>query len=184
MHSFNRGAASSELERELQRELQRTPESSRQGTRPHLMGASSSTLESDMDSVLAMEGAAKISNERPWGSDNVHLSDVALHVSIVLRVFKRAGHQPASNDHVEQHMTPTLAHDEVLLARLRAELGYGIHMPLLDVSWHVWRIVSLAQYWARERSLEWITLNVGQFLRLRLLENPPREPLPMAIVRA
>eukprot|EP00966_Prymnesium_polylepis_P279791 6464055-Prymnesium_polylepis.1 len=76
------------------------------------MGASSSTLESDMDSVLAMEGAAKISNERPWGSDNVHLSDVALHVSIVLRVFKRAGHQPASNDHVEQHMTPTLAHDE------------------------------------------------------------------------
>ena len=48
------------------------------------MGASSSTLESDMDSVLAMEGAAKISNERPWGGDNVHLSDVALHVSIVL----------------------------------------------------------------------------------------------------
>ena len=80
-------------------------------------------------------------------------------------------------------MTPTLAHDEVLLARLRAELGYGIQVPLLDVSWHVWRIVSLAQYWARERSLEWITLNVGQFLRLRLLETPPPEPLPMAIVR-
>ena len=73
-----------ELEQELERELQRTPESSRQGTRPHLMGASSSTLEIDMDSVFAMEGAAKMSNERPWGSDNVHLSDVALHVSIVL----------------------------------------------------------------------------------------------------
>ena len=95
--------------------------------------------------------AAPTSLEKPWGADNITIDDVAWHVAIALSVIRAAG--TPESELVEQALGPAHAFDAVLLSRLRSELGFGDTMLLVDVNFHVRRLLQTADYYSNHIAL-------------------------------
>ena len=76
--------------------------------------------------------------------------DVAEHVVIALRVLKEMDLEPTMFD---AFLQPEHAYNEVLVARLRAELGFpmetaGFAPSDVDITWHVWRLLEVTALFA------------------------------------
>ena len=120
------------------------------------MGNSPSTgpsQESDDDTYFyTTPGAVPSSAERPWGKEGTTLDDVAHHAAIAHSVIRRAGGPAVAA--VERGLDPSYRFDAVLLARLRSELGFGLRISDADISWHVWRLLQIADHWSAMVRLE------------------------------
>eukprot|EP00966_Prymnesium_polylepis_P276572 6389800-Prymnesium_polylepis.1 len=64
----------------------------------------------------------------------------------------RAAGTPES-ELVEQALDPAHAFDAVLLSRLRSELGFGNTTLFVDVSFHVRRLLQIADYYSMHIAL-------------------------------
>ena len=103
------------------------------------------------DIFFSTAGAAPTSLEKPWGADNITIDDVAWHVAIAMSVIRAAG--TPESELVEQALNPAHAFDAVLLSRLRPELGFGDTTLLVDVSFHMRRLLQTADYYSNHIAL-------------------------------
>lgn len=149
------------------------------------MGATSSRPAKEHDEAAEYDdiffstaGAAPTSLEKPWGADNITVDDVAWHVAIAMSVIRAAG--TPESEFVEQALDPAHAFDAVLLSRLRSELGFGDTTLLVDVSFHVRRLLQIANYYSNHIALSrFKSLTIFSMKRhVGAAAQPPKQ-LPM-----
>ena len=81
---------------------------------------------------------------------------------------------------VERRLDSSYRFEAVLLARLRSELGFGPTVSDADISWHVWRLLQIADQWSDQVRLETLKHQILYSLaRVVGVSATPTEPLPM-----
>ena len=147
------------------------------------MGNTSSTpqeSEDDDTTFFATPGAVPTSAERPWGDDGTSLDDMARHATIAMSVIRRAGLPRAAL--IEHGIERQYNFDAALLARLRSELGYGAGVSDADISYHVWRLLQVSNYWSGHIRLETLKYHVKLSLTRLVGARTWLERLPMFFV--